>query len=273
MVNGQFFFGAALALYALGTLHYLLHLFWQRELVVKVGYRLVLAGFASQTVFFFLRMAAGRYFPVSNLFEAVAFFAWSIILLFLIYEQRFRLAVTGAFVVPVALVMMISAAMLDKAIVPLPPALQSHWLGLHTSVSFIAYAAFVITFACGLMYLIQERQLKKRRSGLLYRQLPSLEVLDRINYHSLTIGFACLTVGIITGAVWAEQAWGTYWSWDPKETWSLVTWFIYAALLHARLTIGWRGRRAAYLAIVGFAAVIFTFLGVNLLHDSLHAYN
>jgi cytochrome c-type biogenesis protein CcsB len=110
-------------------------------------------------------------------------------------------------------------------------------------------------------------------AGAFYHRLPSLDLLDRVNYRSLTIGFPLLTLGIITGALWAENAWGSYWQWDPKETWSLITWFIYAALVHARLTVGWRGRKAAWLSIVGFLAVLFTFLGVNLLLGGLHSYN
>ena len=123
------------------------------------------------------------------------------------------------------------------------------------------------------MYLIQEHFLKRRRLGPLYQKLPSLDILDEINYRCLTFGFPLLTVAIITGAIWAETAWGTYWSWDPKETWSLITWFIYAALLHGRLTTGWRGRRAAVLSIIGFFVLLFTFLGVNLLpSESKHSY-
>ena len=122
------------------------------------------------------------------------------------------------------------------------------------------------------MYLLQERELKKKRFGLFYTRLPSLEALDNLNNHCLAVGFPLLTLGIITGSIWAKQAWGTYWQWDPKETWSLITWFIYAALVHARLTVGWRGRKAAWLSIVGFLAVLFTFLGVNLILGGLHSY-
>ena len=115
---------------------------------------------------------------------------------------------------------------------------------------------------------------KKKRLGALYQKLPALDILDEINYRCLTLGFPLLTVAIITGAIWAETAWGTYWSWDPKETWSLITWFIYAALLHGRLTTGWRGRKAALLSIIGFFILLFTFLGVNLLpSDSQHKYD
>ncbi len=122
------------------------------------------------------------------------------------------------------------------------------------------------------MYLVQEHQLKSKRIGAITQRLPSLQVLDDLNYQSLTYGFPLLTLGIITGAIWAEYAWGRYWNWDPKETWSLITWLLYAALLHQRLTVGWRGRKAAIMAIAGFFAVLFTFLGVNLLLPGLHTY-
>ena len=123
------------------------------------------------------------------------------------------------------------------------------------------------------MYVIQENQIKNKKWSQFLHRLPSLQTLDDLNYLCLSLGFPFLTLGIITGSIWAEYAWGSYWNWDPKETWSLVTWLIYAALLHGRLTIGWRGRRAAYFLIIGFAVVLFTFLGVNLLLPGLHSYD
>ena len=209
--------------------------------------------------------------PWRNLKEAMAFFAWSIILLFLIYEQRFKLAVTGAFVVPIALVLMIFAATLDKTVNPLPPALQSHWLGLHTSVSFLGYAAFVITFACGLMYLIQERQLKLKRLGAIFHRLPPLDVMDTISYRALSIGWPLFTLGMITGSIWAESAWGTYWGWQPKETASLLVWVLYLAVLHLR-TIGWRGRKMAWLSIAGFLFVLVSFFVVSRIGVGKHTF-
>jgi len=138
--------------------------------------------------------------------------------------------------------------------------------------AFVSYATFTISFGAALMYLIQQHFLKKKKLGALFQRLPALETLDDINYRCLTIGFPLLTIAIITGAIWAEKAWGTYWSWDPKETWSLITWFIYAALLHGRMTIGWRGKRAALLSVAGFLIMLFTFIGVNLWLPGLHAY-
>jgi len=123
------------------------------------------------------------------------------------------------------------------------------------------------------MYLLQDRMLKSKRFSPLYYRLPSLDTLDNINYRALSFGFPLMTLGIISGAAWAESVWGTYWSWDPKETWALLTWFVYAALLHGRLSIGWRGRRAALFAIIGFACLVFTFLGVNLLLGGQHTFD
>ena len=158
------------------------------------------------------------------------------------------------------------------AITELNPALKSNWLWIHTIMAFISYAMFTIAFGTAVVYLIQQYFLKKKKLGALFQKLPSLKTLDDISYRCLTIGFPLLTVAVITGAIWAEKAWGTYWSWDPKETWSLITWFIYAALLHSRLTTGWRGKRASLLTIAGFLVMLFTFIGVNLWLPGLHAY-
>jgi cytochrome c-type biogenesis protein CcsB len=139
--------------------------------------------------------------------------------------------------------------------------------------AFTGNAVFTVAFAAGVMYLLQERMLKSKKFSALYHRLPSLETLDSINYKCLTFGFPLMTMGIISGAIWANSAWGGYWRWDPKETWALITWFLYAALLHGRLTVGWRGRRAAIFAIIGFLCVLFTFLGVNLLLTGEHSFN
>ena len=146
---------------------------------------------------------------------------------------------------------------------PLPEYFSSGWLGVHTTLAFLADASFAIAFCIAMMYIIQERQLKHKNPGGFYRRLPPLDVLDELSYRSIVIGFPLLTLAMITGAIWADSAWGTYWGWEPKEIWSLITWLIYASYLHARLVAGWRGRKAAYLAVIGFLIVLFTFLGVN----------
>lgn len=215
--------------------------------------------------------------PMSNLYESVVFFAWTIILIYLIIDLKYRQRAVGAFVVPFAFVAMIWAQLrLNDSIEPLVPALQSNWLTYHVITCFLGYAAFAVACGVSIMYLIkigkEERSSADSPVGGVLSLFPSTKILDDINYKAIMIGFPLLSLGIITGAAWANYAWGTYWSWDPKETWSLIVWFIYAAFLHARFTRGWVGRKAAWLSIVGFAATIFCYLGVNLILSGLHSY-
>ncbi|HSH69916.1 MAG TPA: c-type cytochrome biogenesis protein CcsB, partial [Deferrisomatales bacterium] len=208
-----------------------------------------------------------------------SFLGWCVVGMYLVLQLRYQLPSLGAFASPLALVFVLAAISLPGHIEPLPAALQTYWLPVHVTLLFIGDGAFSLAAVAGVMYLLQERQLKRKKLGALFHRLPNIDVLDELNYRCLTIGFPLLTMGIISGAIWAQQAWGTYWSWDPKETWSLITWLLYAALLHGRLTVGWRGRRAAVWAILGFASLLFTFLGVNYVlplfmpHlESLHIY-
>ncbi len=173
---------------------------------------------------------------------------------------------------PLIFIMMLSSSIYPREIKPLSPVLQSYWLGIHTILAFTGDAAFAMACGIGIMYLLQEYFVKKKKLGSLFHRLPSLQILDEINYRLITIGFPLLTLAIITGALWAESAWGSYWQWDPKEVWSLITWLIYALVLHVRLRAGWRGKRAAILSILGFIVVIITFFGVNLLLNSLHGF-
>lgn len=214
--------------------------------------------------------------PLTNMYESVVFFAWTIVALYLFVEWKFKIRVIGAFALPLAFLAMAYASMstnISKSISPLVPALQSNWLIAHVVTCFIGYAAFALAAALGVMYLLKKRSSNRNteQHGL-PASLPSLKVIDSITHKMMIFGFIWLTVGIITGAVWANSAWGTYWSWDPKETWSLITWFIYAITLHARYTRGWGGTRIAWLAIIGFFAVLFTYYGVNFLLSGLHSY-
>jgi cytochrome c-type biogenesis protein CcsB len=213
--------------------------------------------------------------PLTNLFESLVFFAWAIMLIYLIIEWRARNKSLGVFVVPVAFLVMAYASIssdINNRIEPLIPALQSNWLTTHVVTCFMGYAAFTVAFGCGLLYLLKNRSEnnKEKSSGFLVK-LPSLGMLDILIYQNVVLGFVFLAIGIMTGSVWAHYAWGSYWSWDPKETLSLITWLIYAIMLHARYVRGWRGKRLAMLAIIGFASVLFTYLGVNYL-PSLHSY-
>ncbi len=218
--------------------------------------------------------------PMTNMYESVVFFAWCIVGLYLAMEWKYKYRAVGAFVMPVAVWAMLWGQMsLNKSIDPLVPALQSNWLTYHVITCFIGYAGFAIAFGVSIMFLIkigsEERHMKEHGNtpmGGVLGMLPPTRVLDDYNYKAIMIGFPMLTLGIITGAAWAFYAWGTYWSWDPKETWSLIVWFIYAAFLHARFTRGWAGRKAAWLSILGFAATMFCYLGVNLYLSGLHSY-
>jgi len=267
-----FFFKFSTILYLLGALSYLLYIIFLKEFLSKSAVTAVFIGFVSHALAFIIRYIEAGHTPVTNLHESLSFFAWMIIGILLIVSLKYKIKILGAFLTPIAVVLMLFAYALPKEIVPLAPVLKSFWHPFHVIFAFLGNAIFALAFCCGVMYLVQEHQLKSKRMGAITQRLPSLKVLDDLNYQSLTYGFPLLTLGIITGAIWAEYAWGRYWNWDPKETWSLITWLLYAALLHQRLTVGWRGRKAAIMAIVGFSAVLFTFLGVNLLLPGLHTY-
>jgi cytochrome c-type biogenesis protein CcsB len=207
--------------------------------------------------------------PFSNIYESLVFFAWTIGLIYLIVEQRYKNRIIGCYAIPLAFLALAYASFGTSAkIQPLIPALKSNWLIAHVVACFIGYAAFAVAFGISIMYLMKKDD--PHAEGILGR-LPKASLLDELTHQLVMFGFLFLSAGIITGAVWANSAWGRYWGWDPKETWSLITWFVYAALLHFRLIRGWRGKRIAILSIVGFAAVMFTYFGVNLL-PGLHSY-
>jgi cytochrome c-type biogenesis protein CcsB len=270
-MNAQFL-QITLGFYLAGTIAYLIYLVTSYQRAAWVGKLLLGAGFGAHFITLVLRYIEAGYTPVVNLHESLSFFAWIIVGAFLLLRYYYSVESMGAFVAPLALLLVIWAAALPQEIVPLPPLLRSWWLPIHVLFAFVGDAIFALACCAGVLYLMQERFLKSKRAGGLANRLPSLEVLDEINYRALTIGFPLLTIGIVTGAVWAEYAWGSYWRWDPKENWSLITWLLYAALLHQRLAIKWRGKKAAVMAIVGFGAALFTFLGVNLLMKGSHTY-
>jgi cytochrome c-type biogenesis protein CcsB len=267
------FYHAAGVLYVLGTVSHLSYIISLKDFLCRLGAGLLSVGFAFHATALVFRYYEAGYLPITNLYESLSFYAWAIVLVYLVAHYRYQIRVLGAFVAPIALILVMISLALPKGILPLPPALRSYWLPIHVVFAFLGDAVFALAFCAGVMYLVQENQIKSRKASGLLKRLPSLDVLDQLNHRALTIGFPLLTIGIVTGSVWASYAWGSYWSWDPKETWSLITWFLYAALLHQRLAIGWRGRKAAWMAIMGFLAVLFTFLGVNLVLSGLHSYS
>ncbi len=273
-------FNVTTIFYMLSTVSFIIYLANRNKAIGIAGSALAWSGFAVQTIATGLRWKESYdiglgHAPLSNLYESVVFFAWSIVLIFGIIDIKYKYKIIGAFVMPFALMGMTWAQLyLPTDINPLMPALQSNWLLYHVITCFLGYAAFAVACGVSIMYLIKAKSEEKgtEAAGGLMSQFPPTKILDDLNYKAIMIGFPLLTLGIITGAAWANYAWGTYWSWDPKETWSLIVWFIYAAFLHARFTKGWVGKRAAWLSIIGFAATIFCYLGVNLLLSGLHSY-
>jgi cytochrome c-type biogenesis protein CcsB len=221
--------------------------------------------FGALTASLIFRAIASGHGPFANMYEFSIAFAWGILGAYGWFERRYHQRILGLFALPVALAMMIYAWTIPATIEPLVPALQNNLLlTVHVAVAIIAYGSFTIAFAASILYLIQP---EGGRWGL-----PKPEVLDEIGYRAVIVGFPFLTLTVILGAVWADVAWGSYWSWDPKETASLVTWLIYGAYLHARVVRGWRGNRASWLLILGFAATLFTYFG-NLFFGGLHSYS
>lgn len=211
--------------------------------------------------------------PVTNLYEVFVLFAFTTGLIYLYYEFRYKTRAMGGFVgliicASIGFLLWYHFAQGAHEIEPLIPALQSWWMKIHVPTNFVAYGAFAIAGMVGVAYVVQARNPEawKRRG------LPSTEVMDDLMYKNIALGFAFFTIATILGALWAAEAWGGYWSWDPKETWSLITWLNYAAWLHLRFTKGWRGVPMAWWAIIGVAVVTFTFLGVNIFLSGLHSY-
>lgn len=246
----------------------------QNKLIYKWSYRILLAGFLAQTIFLLRQYIQIGAAPVISLKSAFGFFSWTMIGAYLIFHLKFKLRVLGSFIVPLAtFFMIISFSMPGQEIINIKPAFQNLWLIIHISTIFIGNGFFAITFISGVVYLVQEYQIKRKKIGSIYDRLPSLETLDSINHRSLIYGFPFLTAGIITGAVFAQHLLGSYWRWDPKEVWTLITWLLYAALLHERLAVGWRGRRAAILSIIAFLILLFSFLGSSLWLSDYHSFS
>lgn len=265
-------FNLTMLVYLGATVLYLVAMIGKRPLAGRIGRWVLVCGALVHAGSFAVRHSTAGGTPVTSLHESLSFFAWCLVLLFLLLDLRFRLSVMGAFASPLALLLMIGSALSPDVIVPLDPMLQTWLFPVHISFAFLGNAAFALSFGAAVMYLIQDRMLKSKRFTGIYQLLPSLDMLDKVNYTCLSFGFPLMTLGIISGAVWANTVWGTYWSWDPKETWALITWLVYAALLHGRMTVGWRGRNAAIFAIVGFLLLLFSFLGVNLLVNGQHTF-
>lgn len=252
------FFNIALAVFLASTFVSLAGLLAKKDPLKILGAGLLIAGSLSLTVGLVLLGTAAKRIPFANTFETLMLFTWLSSVFFLVLLRR-----DGQGILRVLFAFLLSAALAASGLIatppaPLVPALKSNWLFFHVLLCFVAYAAFFISFIAGILYLIGGSRIRLD--------------LDKLSYRNILFGFPFLTAGIISGSVWAKQAWGTYWNWDPKETWSLVLWLIYLVYLHLRTGRGWKGKGPAWISVLGFAAVLFTYFGVNYLLPSLHSY-
>ncbi len=270
-VDNVFWYKSATLLYALSSVMYLSYPLFRNSLFGKVstltlflGLLLNLAGMIRRGV---QSYQLGVFHPPwSNLFEALTFWSFIAGSIYLLIERKYALRILGTFVVP--LIFGLSAfAMLkaSKDITPLMPALRSYWLYLHVVTAFVGYAGFTVAFAGAVLYLVKGRFPQTKL-------LPSQDTLEEITYKAIIVVFPVWTASIILGSAWANEAWGGYWSWDPKEVWSLIVWLFFGAYLHARQMLGWRGRRVAWMVVLGFITVLVCFFAINLYFPGLHSY-
>ncbi len=276
----KFFFGIAYTAYAVATSLFIGYALTRREAVARAGKTSLIVAVVAHLFSLVLRTATARqlpghewYVPWSNWFESFSFFSLVIVAEYLIIQRRHEIPILGAFVTPLAFLSVVFAihSPFGTEIPILKPALRSYWMAVHVPVMFIAYAAFANAFAVGVAYLLQERQLKSRKPSNLMFRLPALDDLDHLIFHVIAFALPTLIVGILLGARWAYDTWGRYWGWDPKETSAFITVLAYAAYLFMRLVVGWRGRKTAYLSLLGFLVLIGSYIGVNYL-SPLHGF-
>ena len=260
-------------LYAIPAVLYISAWIFDTKKLAKAAMWTGLAAIAGNLLGFILRWIESYekgygHIPLSNLYESLVFFALTIAVICLFLEWKYKTPYINAFAMPLAFIAIAYAALKGGTteIQPLIPALKSNWLTVHVLTCFLGYAGFAIAFGISLMFIF-----KKTYSGSITDRLPEDDILDELTRQTVMFGFLFLTLGIITGAIWANSAWGSYWTWDPKETWSLITWFVYAIFLHLKYMREWNGTRLAVISIIGFAAVMFTYFGVNYL-PGLHSY-
>ena len=258
--------------YLASTVVYFVYLLKQKDRLQAIGYYVLLTVFIIHTVTIGYQYVHTGQMPVQNFHQTLTLAAWAIAAAFLFLRYRFNVKVLGIFAAPLVAFIMIMAFRLpaEGTLVETRSIFSSFWLISHVVIIFIGEAAFALACGVGILYVLQENAIKTKRHGFFFKRLPSLELLDNTGYACIVVGFTLLTIGLITGFVYAKSIWGSFWSWDPKEVWSGIAWLLYAALLHGRLALGWRGRKAAIMSMVGFGVLLFTFLGVNLFLKGHH---
>lgn len=272
------------ALFVMATFSYFLGLIFRSPFTEKVGSALTWAATTMGMIGLMVRWRESYlispdvgHIPVSNLYEVFILFSVITALLYLYYERRYQTRSLGGFVLlvissAVAFQLWYTFEKQAHEIQPLVPALQSYWMKIHVPANFVGYGAFAMAAMIGVAYLLKSWRQEVKPKGLLATALPDLSMMDDLMYKAISLGFAFFTVATVLGALWAAEAWGGYWSWDPKETWALIVWLNYAAWLHMRMTKGWNGRPMAWWAVIGLFVTLFAFLGVNMFLSGLHSY-
>ena len=262
-------FYCTMAAYLLAMVLFFVFFAVKKDKPGKIANAMMFVAFGFHTLALIIRSVGAGRPALSNQYEFATSFAWGICLCYLIFQWKFHFRAMGTFVTPVIILIVGYAAMQSREVRELMPALRSGWLAFHVITAIISYGAFGVSFAVSLMFLLRK---KREQNEFWQKNVPEGEKLDLISYRAVSFGFLFLTLVLITGAVWAEQAWGSYWSWDPKETWALITWIIYAIYLHLRISRGWKEKSAAIFAVIGFVCVIFTYIGVNTFLPGIHSY-
>ena len=253
-------FNTALFAYLTASLAYIVYLVYRRQTVSTLGGVAVGIGLLSHTAMIGLRSSITGHGPYTSSFEVMSFFSWIIVLVFLVTEWKYRIKDLGAFIMPLVFLTLFYSAFLSKESALFPQSEIMFWLTLHRTLSILGYGAFTIAFGAGIMYLIQEHQVKSKKLGIMYFRMPSLEVLDDLNFKVIAVGFPLFTLGFMTGSIWNIKMDHPFFSWDMTRTLPLiVVWILYGGVFFGRLFTGVRGKKAAQGAIVGFVAIMFSY--------------
>jgi cytochrome c-type biogenesis protein CcsB len=261
---------ATAILYLLATASFVFYVLL-RNTVSRLPAMMLLCGFVGHTSALAVLFFQEGYPAVTALRDALLFKSWLMVAGYLLIQLKYPVSVLGCIVASLAFLMSLAAVAAGTGPEAIPPALKTFWLPLHVTLAFLGNAVFALAFGVSLIYLLQEHYLKHKKITSLMKRFPPLEALDRLNYILLVWGFPFMTLGILTGSMWAGVYWGDYWSWDPRQIASAIAWLFYGALLHARITAGLRGRKAALLTVVGFAVVLGYFLWGDVIFLSRHA--
>jgi len=257
------------AAYLIAAGSFFVYLF-RRDTAMRLPTAVLLFGFVIHTAALASRFIHEGFAAVAVMGEALLFHSWLMVGIYLVMQLKYRLTVLGGIIAPLAFLMTLAAFAVGGGGGEIPPGFRTFWLPLHVTLAFLGNAVFALAFGVSLIYLLQERRLKHKRKTALMKRFPSLESLDRLNYTLLVWGFPLMTLGILTGSLWAGIHWGNYWSWDPRQISSGIAWLLYGALLHGRITAGLRGKKAALLTMFGFCVVLGYFLWGDTIFPTRH---